>query len=91
MFFLSVLFVNVTEARDISSQEKGIYVSDLVSITDSLNKLDLGEYDSNGITGIATAGFAVIFNTFFVQDKSIYYSDYAYIRPLTRASPTLFI
>lgn len=82
--FLTASFINVAEARDVSTQEKALYVAD-----------SSPEYDSDGnsvgFSYEVTEPFDVALNTLEVQAQATYHLNFTYLRPLTRAPPKVFI
>jgi hypothetical protein len=88
--FLSVSFINLAEARDISSQEKLIYGADFEYVADSTPEYDSGD-DSVDIAYDVRTNIDFALNIIAVQARTIHYFNYAYLRPLSRASPKSFI
>jgi hypothetical protein len=88
--FFSVSFVNFAEARDVSSQEKVLYLADFECVADSTSEYDPDDHSVDIIYGV-TADFGVAHNPFVVQAKTSNYLNFSYLRPLTRAPPKAFI
>lgn len=92
MLFL-ILFVssiNLAEARDISTQEKFTYGADFEYVADSTPEYDSGDDSADISYDVSTnIGFALI--TPSVHSNAKYSLNYAFLRPLTRAPPKIFI
>jgi hypothetical protein len=86
--FLSVSFINVAAAGDVSSQSKVRYAADFYCVADSTPEYDSGD-DSVGINYEVTENAAL--NSLAVPAKTTYSLNYSYLRPLTRAPPKAFI
>jgi hypothetical protein len=90
LVFLSVSFFNVAEARDVSSQENVLYLTDFECVTDITSEFDSDDHNVD-ITYEVSADFGVAPSTFAFQAKSSNYLNFPYLRPLTRAPPKAFI
>ena len=88
--FLSVSFINVAAAGDVSSQGKITYAADFNCVADSTPEYDSGD-DSVGITYDVTEKCGAALNTLAVHPKTTDSLNSSYIRPLTRAPPKVFI
>jgi hypothetical protein len=88
--FLSVSFINVAEASDVSSQEKAIYVVDFKCVADSTPEYDSAD-DNVDISHDGTETFGTALKTITIQAKATYSLDDAYFQPLIRAPPKVFI
>lgn len=87
---LSVSFINVVEAGEVSSQQKVIYLADFECAADNTTENDSDDH-SVGIAYDISANFGAALQTFVVQAKTSDYLNFAYLRPLTRAPPKAFI
>jgi hypothetical protein len=87
ILFLLVSLINVAQACDAPSKEKGIYVVDLTHIADGLNESEPSTDDSVGSLDDITKSNSAVNNVFSARVKPTSYLDQSYIRPLTRAPP----
>lgn len=88
--FLSASFINLAEARDVSTQEKVLFVADYECVADNTPEYDSGD-DSVGISYEVTEHLDFTLNTLDVLAKATYHLNFTYLRPLTRAPPKVFI
>ena len=88
--FLSVSFINLAEARGVSSQDKLIYVADFECTADKTSEFDSDDGRVSSSYDISLK-FAVVPKQPVVQTNTAYYFSYVYLRPLSRAPPKTFI
>jgi len=88
--FLSALFSNLAEARDLSNQEKVLFLADFECVADSTSEYDSDD-DNVGITYDVTENDGIVHSNLFIQSKTTYDLNHAYLRPFTRAPPIYFI
>jgi hypothetical protein len=87
VLFLSVSFINVAKAHDISTQEKYTYVADFSYTADNLNELDSGADDSVCHSNKVSQNIGDPLKALFANTKAIFCLGHVYLRPHPRAPP----
>ena len=87
ILFLSVSLINVAQACDAPSKEKGTSGVDFTYIADGFNESDPSTDDSVGILDDIIKSINAAHNISLVRVHTTLYLDQSYIRPFTHAPP----